>query len=82
MAFYNNPNRIPESYGIRTAAGLIIFFLIMKFAGLTHYAELRLLNLFILVAGIYYGLRRFKKMHDDRLNYFRALDTGVAIGAV
>jgi hypothetical protein len=82
MAFFNNPNRIPESYGLRIAAGLALFFLVMKFSGLSHHPELRLLNLFILVIGTYLALRRFKQTHEDRLNYFRALVTGVATGAV
>jgi hypothetical protein len=82
MNLFNDPNRIPESYGIKIAAGLILYFLVMKFAGLGHHVELRLLNLFILVAGIYYGLKRFKNTHEDHLNYFRGLITGVAIGAV
>jgi hypothetical protein len=82
MAFYNNPNRIPENYGVRIAGGLMLYFIIMKFAGLSHYPELRLLNLLILVGGIYFALRKFKKTHEDRLNYFRALITGVATGAI
>jgi len=82
MALLNNPNRIPESYGIRIAAGLILFFLSMKFTGLSHHPELRLLNLFVLVAGIYFALKKFKKTHEDHLNYFRALVTGVATGAI
>jgi hypothetical protein len=82
MAFLNNPNRIPESYGIRIAAGLIIFFLVMKFAGLSHHPELRLLNLFILIGGVFFALKKFRKTHEDRLNYFRALITGVATAAV
>lgn len=82
MALLNNPNRIPESYGIRIAGGLIVFFLVMKFSGLSHHPELRLLNLFILVGGIYFALKKFKQTHEERLNYFRALVTGVATGAV
>jgi hypothetical protein len=82
MALLNNPNRIPESYGVRIAGGLILFFLVMKFSGLSHHPELRLLNLFILVAGVYYALKKFKKVHEDRLNYFRALITGVATASV
>lgn len=82
MSLFNDPNRIPESYGIKIAAGLIVYFLVMKFAGLGHHVELRLLNLFILVAGIYYGLKKFKETHEDHMNYFRGLVTGVAIGAV
>ncbi len=82
MSFFNNPNRIPESYGLRIAAGLIGFFLIMKLVGLSHHVELRLLNLFILSGGVYMALKRFKQSHSDRLNYFRGLITGVATSAV
>lgn len=82
MSFLSNPNRIPESYGLRIAAGLIGFFLIMKLVGLSHIVELRLLNLFILTGGVYMALKRFKHTHEDRLNYFRGLVTGVATAAV
>ncbi len=82
MSIFNDPNRIPESYGLRIAAGLIGFFLIMKLVGLSHHVELRLANLLILVAGIYFALKKFKLTHHDSLNYFRGLITGVATGAV
>jgi len=82
MSFFSNPNRIPESYGLRIAAGLIGFFLVMKLVGLSHHVELRLLNLFILTAGVYVALKKFKQTHEDRLNYFRGLITGVATAAV
>jgi hypothetical protein len=82
MNFLNDPNRIPQSYGLRIAAGLISYFLIMKFSGLSHHVELRLLNLFILVGGVYFALKRLKQAHDDQLNYFGALVTGVATGAI
>lgn len=82
MSLFTDPNRIPENYGIKIAAGLIAYFLVMKFIGLGHHVELRLLNLAILVAGIFFGLKKFKESHADHLNYFRALVTGVAIGSV
>lgn len=82
MSFFSNPNRIPESYGLRIAAGLIGFFLIMKLVGLSHHVELRLLNLFILSGGVFVALKKFKQSHHDRLNYFRGLITGVATAAV
>lgn len=82
MNFFNNPNRIPQSYGIRIAIGLILYFVIMHFIGLSHHVELRLVNLLILVAGVYLALKRFKESHEDHLNYFRALVTGVATAAV
>ncbi len=78
----NNPNRIPENYGLRIAAGLILFFLIMKLVGLAHLTELRLLNLVILTIGIYLALKKFKKIHHENLNYFRGLITGVATGGI
>jgi hypothetical protein len=82
MSFLNDPNRIPESYGLRTAAALIVYFLVMKVITLGHFVELRLFNLIILSVGIYYALKKFKETHDDNLNYFRGLITGVATGGV
>jgi len=82
MSLFTDPNRIPENYGLRVAAGLTVYFLIMKFAGLLHVVELRMFNLVILVAGIFFALRKFKQTHEDHLNYFRALVTGVATGAI
>lgn len=82
MSIFTNPNRIPENYGLRIAVGLIVLFFVMKIAGLTHVVELRLLNLFILIAGIYLALKKFKSTHEQHLNYFRALSTGVTTGAI
>lgn len=82
MSLFNDPKRIPENYGLRVAGGLIVYFLIMKFAGLLHFVELRMFNLVILVAGIYFALKKFKQTHEDHLNYFRALVTGVVTGAI
>lgn len=78
----NNPNRIPEKYGLIIAACLIFFFLIMRVAGFGHQAELRLLNLVIMTIGVYFALKKFKQTHSDRLNYFRGLIMGVATGGI
>ena|SRR5579871_2239185 len=82
MSIFNNPNRIPENYGLRIAGGLIIYFVVMHLAGFGHHVELRLLNLVILVFGIYFALKKFKESHGAHINYFRALVTGVATGGV
>jgi hypothetical protein len=82
MNFLNNPNRIPESYGVRIAIGLILYFVVMHFVGLSHRVELRLLNLIILVSGVYFALKKFKETHGGHLNYFRALATGVSTAAI
>jgi Protein of unknown function (DUF4199) len=82
MSLFTNPNRIPESYGIKIAGGLIGYFLLMRLLGLEHHVELRLLNLVIQVVGIYYALKTFKRTHGAKINYFRALATGVSAGAI
>lgn len=82
MGLFSDPNRIPENYGLKTAAGLIGFFVFMQLIGLSHHVELRLLNLLIIVAGIYFALKKFKSSHEDHMNYFRGLIVGVATGAV
>lgn len=82
MSFFNDPNRIPQSYGIRIAVGLILYFVVMHVAGLSHEVELRLLNLLIMVAGVYLALKKFRDSHEDHLNYFRALATGVSTAAI
>ena len=82
MSLFTNPKRIPENYGLKIGAGLIAFFLLMKVTGLVHHYELRFLNVFIQVAGIYYALKKFKETHGQHINYFRALVTGVSAGAI
>ena len=82
MSLFTNPNRIPENYGLKIAGGLIVYFVLMQLVGLGHHVELRLLNLFILAAGVFFALKKFKTTHSDHLNYFRALVTGVATSAV
>ncbi len=41
-------------FGLIMTAGLIVFFLIMKVAGLTNVTELRLLNFFIVLPVLYF----------------------------
>jgi hypothetical protein len=82
MSIFTDPNKIALNYGLKIAGGLTAYFFLMVFIGKGHHVELRLLNLFILAAGIFFGLKKFKDTHEDHLNYFRALVTGVSIGAI
>ncbi len=82
MSLFTDPNRIPENYGLKTAVGLMLYFVLMQLIGLSHHVELRLLNLLVLVGGIYFALKKFKNTHEDHMNYFRGLITGVATGAI
>lgn len=71
--------RIDFYYGLLIAAGLIAFFLVMKFTGLVHVVELRVLNLFIMGAGIYRVMKRFGQTDlNQQFNYIRAFFLGVS----
>ncbi|HEX5171744.1 MAG TPA: DUF4199 domain-containing protein [Cyclobacteriaceae bacterium] len=71
--------RIDLYYGLLIAGGLIAFFLLMKFTGLVHIVELRVLNLFIMAGGIYMALKRFRQTDlNQQFNYIRAFLFGVS----
>jgi len=82
MSIWNRPDRIPEIYGTIIAIGLIVYFFAMYALGLVHVIELRLLNLPIMLGGIYYALKQFSRTHNGHLNYFRAMATGVAASTI
>jgi hypothetical protein len=82
MRVWDRATRIPEIYGAIVTVGLILFFFIMYAAGLIHVIELRLFNLFILLAGVYYALKQYRRTHNGQLDYFSALTTGVATAAI
>jgi len=82
MGFFKDPNHIPGRYGLCIAGGLISYFVVMQLVGLSHRVELRLLNLLILVVGVYLALKRFRETHASHLHYFRALATGVSTAAI
>lgn len=69
---------ITQIYGTLIFLGLTIFFLLMYAVGLQHVVELRFLNLFIMLAGVYYAMMQYRRTHDGQINYFRALSLGTA----
>jgi hypothetical protein len=82
MNIWNRSTRIPEIYGTLIALGLIVYFVIMYAVGLLQVIELRLLNLFIMLAGVYFAMKQYARTHDGHLNYFRGLAIGVATSAI
>ncbi len=81
MNVFNNPNRVPEKFGIFLAIGLAVYFVLMKLVGLVHITELRILNVFILVWAIYGCLKGIHKAEGGS-NYFRNMVAGVLTSSV
>lgn len=81
MSLFNNPNRIPEKYGVFLAIGLTIYFVLMKLVGLVHITELRILNVFILIWALYGCLKGIKEATGES-NYFKNLVAGVLTATV
>lgn len=82
LNLWNRPDRIPEIYGTLIALGLIVYFFAMYALGLVHIIELRLLNLFIMLGGIYSAMKQYRRTHAGHLNYFRGLTIGVATSVI
>lgn len=81
-SIWNISNRIPEIYGLLIAAGLIVYFFAMYLLGAIHIVELRLLNLLILIAGVYFALRQYRRTHGYRMDYFHAFTTGIGAASI
>jgi len=82
VSIWDRPDRIPEIYGTLVALGLIVYFFLMYAVGLVHVIELRLLNVFILFAGIWFAYKQYKRTHDGRLQYFQGMSIGVATSTI
>ena len=70
-------------YGVMTTIGLIAFFFVMQLLGLTHITELRALNAFIMFAGAFLAIKRFRdKKFNYSFNYLMGIGTGFAVGMI
>jgi hypothetical protein len=74
--------RIPEIFGTLIFIGLVLYFFLMYLLGWVHVVELRLFNLAILLAGVYYALKQYKRTHRGHMDYFHAFTTGIATAAI
>lgn len=75
--------KIGLKYGLLTAAGLIVYFLLMKLAGLEHIVELRFLNGIIMAIGIVLAIRAYKTIQQGaRIAYFKGIGTGLITAIV
>jgi hypothetical protein len=71
-------HQISQIYGTLIFLGLMLYFFLMYALGLIHVIELRFFNLLIMMAGIYYSIRQYKRTHQGHVSYFRALTLGTA----
>lgn len=67
--------KIGLKYGFLIAAGLILYFLIMRMVGLSHILEFRFLNAVIMAIGIVLALRAYKKSKQGKIGYLNGLGT-------
>jgi hypothetical protein len=77
MKVFEYPNRLPEIYGTVIFLGLLVLLFLLRFTGLIHVIELRLVNIAIFVAAIHYAIQQHKRTHGNKVNYFRALSIGI-----
>lgn len=70
-------------YGLLITAGLIVYFMIMKFAGLVHVTELRIFNFFIMLGGLFLAYKKFHETDINRqFNYMKAITYGLSTASV
>ncbi|KAB2814527.1 hypothetical protein [Phaeocystidibacter luteus] len=69
------------SYALKTAAGLIGFFMLMKLAGLEQHHELRLFNFVIVLIGTF-SLHRKMFLKDGNHGYFSGFFSGIRMSAM
>ncbi|HEX4887088.1 MAG TPA: DUF4199 domain-containing protein [Luteibaculaceae bacterium] len=68
--------------GLLTAAGLIVYFLLMRMMGWAEVLELRGLNLVFLVAGMIWALQEHRRPHAGALDYLTGLGIGISTSVV
>lgn len=67
-------------YALFTSGALIVYFLLMKLAGLETNFYLRSLNLFIMIAGLFFLYRNtFVRGSDEGVGYLEGLLMGVQL---
>ena len=63
--------------GLLICAGLIAYFLLMRFAGLVQIVELRAFNFVILFFGIILAFRHYRMHVDPEIDYFKGFVLGI-----
>lgn len=77
----NSLKNIELRNGVFTTLGLISFFFLMRAMGLVEIIELRVLNIFIMGAGVYLTVRRVR-LDDEHFNYLKGIWSGLVVAGL
>ena len=69
-------------YGLYTAVGMVIYFIIASLFGLTKHIELSFLNGLILAVGVCLAIVRYKRYRNGRMPYLQGFGTGIITSVV
>lgn len=82
----NNVHLTPERngfrYGLLTAGGMIVYFLLASLLHLTDRVEFSFLNGVVLAIGICMAISHFKSVRHDRMPYLQGFGTGIITSIV
>lgn len=81
-AIWDRSTRIPEIYGTLIFFGLLTYFFIAYIFNFVHITEFRILNVAILITGVYYALKQYRRTHRGHMDYFHAFTVGMATVAI
>ncbi len=74
--------KIGLKYGLLTAVGLIVYFLLMRLLGLEHIIELRFLNGVFMAIGVVIAIRSYKISLNGEIPYFKGIGAGLITAVV
>ena len=74
--------KIGIQIGLVTFLALVVYFMVMKWVGLSHILELRFFNFVILAIGISYGINKFKHDSHESDFYLKGWGQGIFIAVV
>ncbi|TGE14402.1 DUF4199 domain-containing protein [Hymenobacter elongatus] len=76
------PERNGVRYGMFTAGGMILYFLVASLLHLTDRVEFSFLNGAVLAIGICMAISHYKRVRNDRMPYLHGFGTGIITSMV
>ncbi|PJJ60324.1 DUF4199 domain-containing protein [Hymenobacter chitinivorans] len=76
------PERNGFRYGLLTAGGMILYFILASLLHLTERVEFSFLNGVVLAIGICMAISHYKRVRHDRMPYLHGFGTGIITSIV